>query len=203
MANKDTSVIAVSASEHEKFGCPYCGYRSGSTPIHGGGTYAWVCGECKKTSCVLADGVAKSRIGFGDVYPELQPHPRQGTPKHGRPDTRPDGGGEFFRSRGLGLDRTPGCFVCGGEEALRNNIAAFVQCKDAGERVVRMFLRGARLDYRERSPDRVQVKLGACNAHKANLEKLHALVTKDGVITSERIVEAGGPKAAAPVRKRK
>lgn len=116
----------------------------------------------------------------------LQPHPRRGIPKHGRPDKKPDGGGEFFRSRGIGLDLTPGCFVCGGEKVLRNNIAAFVQCKKSGKRVVALFSQGAWLDYRRHEPDRVQVKIGACVEHRPNLEKLDAL-TQDGIITTARI----------------
>ncbi|HLD06116.1 MAG TPA: hypothetical protein VJC16_01100, partial [Candidatus Nanoarchaeia archaeon] len=129
-------------------------------------------------------------IGFGDFYPDLQPHPRRGIPSHGQPDTRPEGGGELFRSRGISFDNTPGCFVCGGGPALHNNISAFVQCKAAGERVVALFRgKGARMDYREHEPDRVQVKIGACKGHVPHLQKLQALA-EDGVITSARIEEA-------------
>jgi hypothetical protein len=153
----------------------------------------WVCGseDCGERCCILAEGITKSPVGFGEeeFYPELQAHPRHGIPKHGNPDKKPDNGGEFFRSRGIGSDETPGCFVCGGKKGLYHNIAGFVQCKTAGERVVGMFLRGARLDYREYEPDRVQVKVGACGRHLRNLEKLHRL-TSDGVVTSARINEA-------------
>lgn len=191
MSSTAQAVIAVSVAELREFGCPHCGYRSGYTPISGGGTAAWICGsgECGKTSCVLADGATKSTIGFGDFYPELQPHPRKGTPSHGQPDKKPDGGGEFFRSRGIGLDTTPGCFVCEGSKCLRNNIAAYVQNKESGERVVALFSKGARLDYREYEPDHVQVKIGACDSHLPNLERLHSLVS-DGIITKERIAQS-------------
>lgn len=152
------------------------------------------CGECGQTCVVLAPGVTTSPIGLGRgsepaTYPELQDHPRRGTPAHGRPDQQPDEGGEFFRSRGVGLDQTPGCFICGGHDDLRNNIAAFVQCKEAGERIVAMFdacRGGARLDYREYEPDRVQVKIGACDTHLDQLRRLHD-ETQDGRITSERL----------------
>lgn len=185
------SVIAVSSAEFNEFGCPHCGYRSGYARVSIGGAAVFWCGsdECGKTFCLLGEGVTKSPFGFGDFYPELEPHPRQGIPSHGRPDTAPDGGGEFFRSRGIGTDVTPGCFVCGGNKGAYNNIAAFVQCKEAGERVVAMFPQGAWLDYRESEPDRVQVKIGACDAHLPNLGKLHEL-TKDGVITAAHISEA-------------
>jgi len=187
--NEPQTIVAISAADLQKFGCPYCGYRSGYSPISGHGAAAWDCGECGRTCCILGEGNTKSSIGFGSFYPELQDHPRHGIPKRGRADKQPDCGGEFFRSRGIGLDITPGCFVCGGDKRLLNNIAAFVQCKEAGVRVVNMFQQGARLDYRDFEPDRVQVKVGACNAHLPNLRRLDEL-TRDGVITSVHISEA-------------
>lgn len=185
--------IAVSADERSQFGCPFCGYRSGYVPVSSGGTAAVVCGECEQSFAVLADGVKRSAIGFGShgYRPRLISHPRKGIPGHGRPDKRPEGGGEFFASRGIGLDTTPGCFVCGGSTALRNNIAAFVQGKDAGERIARMLQQGVRVDFRTHEPDRVQVKIGACNQHRPNLERLHTLTHEhEGVITSEIIQTA-------------
>lgn len=204
MVTETQSVIAVSVAELREFGCPHCGYRSGYTPLSGGGAAVWTCGseECGKTCCALAEGVTTSPIGFGDLHPELQVHPRRGIPSHGRPDKRPDGEGEFFQSRGFGLEWNLLCFCCGARDkehrledpdqhgnGLLHNIAAFVQCKEAGERVVVMFSRGARLDYRDSEPDRVQVKIGACGTHLSNLQRLHEL-TKDGVITSTSINEA-------------
>ena len=196
MTTETKGVIAVSETSLREFGCPYCGYRSGHTPISGSGSSAWVCGSkgCGERCCVLADGLAKSRMAFGGKYPELQPHPRQGIPSHGEPDVRPGPTGEFFRSRGIGMDRCD-CFVCGRRDntssVFMRNIAAFVQCKEAGERVVAMFACGARLDYREFEPDYVQVKIGACEKHVENLEKLNELV-KDGIITTARVREATG-----------
>jgi len=180
---KTEKPIAVSGKELNKFGCPYCGYRSGYTPVRGGGSAIWTCGDsnCGKSCVFLSDGVTKSSIGLssgdGDevIYPELQVHPRRGIPSHGKPDKKPEGGGEFFWSRGIGTDHTPGCFVCGGKFGMHKNIAAFVQCKTAGERVVAMFKQGARIDYREHEPDRVQVKIGACATHITNLEYLNKL----------------------------
>lgn len=183
--------VAVLAEEVQKWGCPYCGYRSGYSPISGGGTSVVVCGECERSFAVLATGVTKSTIGSGEFYPELQEHPRKGTPAHGKSDKRPEGGGEFFYSRGIGLDSCT-CFICGTRDrdgkghTMLNNIAAFVQCKEAGERVVAMFQQGAWLDYREYEPDRVQVKIGACNQHLPNLKRLDQLC-KDGVIKPEMV----------------
>ena len=192
MAAEQSGPLAVSGSEVEQWGCPYCGYRSGYSWASGGGASIFVCGECEKGFVILAEGVTRSSFGFGDgFHPELSVHPRAGIPSHNSSDKRPEGGGEFFNSRGIGLDNCT-CFICGtrdrdgkGHVAL-NNIAAFVQCKEAGERVVAMFLRGARLDYREYEPDRVQVKIGACDRHKPNLKDLDKL-TSDGIITQDRI----------------
>jgi plastocyanin/ribosomal protein L37AE/L43A len=191
MSEVTSEVIAISITDHEKFGCPSCGYRSGYTPISRGGSALWICGDgrCRRSCCILADDVTSSTISIGGIRPRLVQHPRRDIPSHGRPDKQPEGGGEFFHSRGTGLDVTPGCFVCGGYESLCSNIAAFVQCKEAGERVVAMFSHGARIDYREYEPDRVQVKVGACAEHRHNLERLHSLVA-DGVLTSEKIAEA-------------
>lgn len=196
MGAGDKLVIAVSANDLCRFGCPYCGYRSGTTPIHVGGSSVWKCGSegCGNTSCVLSDGVTKSTLSFDGYYPSLQEHPRHGIPSHGNKDVRPGSGGEFFRSRGIGLDRVD-CFVCGTRDRDGNgrdhlhNIAAFVRCREAGERVVTMFACGAHLDYRDFEPDRVQVKVGACDFHLENLRKLNK-ITHDGIITPERVHEA-------------
>ncbi|MBI5045126.1 MAG: hypothetical protein HZC02_04315 [Candidatus Levybacteria bacterium] len=193
--------IAVAAEEAAKFGCPYCGYRSGSSFISGGGTTAWRCGDqnCGRVSALLADGVTVSAIGFGDYYPTLVAHPRLGTPSHGSPDERPENGGEFFSSRGIGLDGVP-CFICAtifrDEEMHRylHNIAAFVRTKAAGDRVVAMFKQGAVVDYREYEPDRVQVKIGACDTHKPNLELLDQLVRKNGHVITDDIVQRASAK---------
>ncbi len=189
--------IAVAANEYQKWGCPNCGYRSGYSPISGGGTAIVSCGECEVSFAVLADDVKKSAIGFGSFYPELQKHPREGIDSHGKPDKQPEGGGEFFWSRGIGLDSCT-CFVCGTRDRDRmghiylNNIAAFVQCKASGQRIIQMFdkvANGALLDYRVHEPDRIQVKIGACDAHLPNLQLLDKLCN-DGVITLDRVAAA-------------
>ncbi len=188
--------IAISINDLKLFGCPHCGYRSGYRSVSGQGSSVWRCGseECGKFCCVLAEGITKSTIRFGSHFPELQDHPRRGIPCHGNPDKKVGASGEFFRSRGIGVDECT-CFVCGindrdgyGHNYL-HNIAAFVQCKVAGERIIALFQQGARLDYREHSPDRVQVKIGACDSHLTNLQKLDKL-TQGGVISLGRIKEA-------------
>ncbi len=183
-------IIAVSYKSYQKFGCPHCGYQHCASSMSGGGASDCICPECSKTSVVLAEGLTTSSIGFGDppVFPVLEKHPREGIPSHGTPDMRPTSG-DFFNSRGIGLDWIPGCFVCGGKKDLHPNIAAFVKTKEAGERVVKLFTTGVFLDYRSQEPTWIQVKIGACEKHKPNLEALHAL-TKDGIITQEKVDEA-------------
>jgi hypothetical protein len=187
--NTTEGTIAVAASELAQWGCPYCGYRSGYTPISGGGAAVWSCGSCHQSCIILDDDLTVSPIGVGGEYPTLQDHPRRGTPSHGTPDTPPAEGGEFFRSRGIGLESRLSCFACGREEYMLHNIAAFVQTKESGERIVALFTAvngGARLDYRDHEPDRVQAKVGACDDHQSNLIALDKLC-RDGRITAERI----------------
>ena len=107
-----------------------------------------------------------------------------------------------FRSRGIGLDVTPGCFVCGtkirskaaaeiGNDYL-NNIAAFVENKSDGEKIVSWFEQGAFLDFREHEPNWIQVKIGACDKHLPNLEKLYKLTLTHEVIRECMIENAKG-----------
>ena len=207
------TAVAIATSELQQWGCPYCGYRSGSTPIQSAGTAVWRCGDCDRSCYVLAPGLTEASFGVnrsgtfvvtfgnrgGELSPpetgphaRLQPHPRAGIPSHGWADRCPISGGEYFRSRGIGSDRIATCFVCGCNisENYAANISAFVECKEAGERVVAMFAGRARLDFREREPDRVQVKVGACQKHQGNLDRLDGLVERKGVLTMIEIALA-------------
>ncbi len=113
--------------------------------------------------------------------------------------------GEIFIVRGIGLDFGGKDYVC------RANIAAFVESKEAGERVVEMFRRNtnctekakknmycfvdggdpAWLDYRYFEPNWIQVKVGACDEHKKCLENLYNLVLEnDNIITDDIIIKA-------------
>lgn len=89
------------------------------------------------------------------------------------------------KPRPIGSDTTPGCYCCGGDEGLYSNISLFVSSKPDGEAVTALFDRGARLDYRYFEPLWIQVKIGACEAHFHNLEKLHALVSESNVVDGE------------------
>ncbi len=198
------NVLAVSSSEVDKWGCPYCGFRSLFTNMSGNGASSCICGDsdCGEPFIILAEGVTKSPIGIGTgkkdvfVYPELVEHPRRGTPKHGTLDKHAKNGNEIFHSRGIGRDECK-CFVCGISKCNKkgnyylHNIAAFVQCKESGERIIKMFKKGARLDYRKFEPDRVQVKIGACDKHLSNLKFLEELTEKaDNTISEKMIAKA-------------
>lgn len=138
----------------------------------------------------------------------------------------PMGDAYRFGCRGNGLDMVPGCFVCGYESlslmdmalaqaaasqrgaqpakqamrrpnVLMNNIAAFVESKEAGEDIVRMFGKGARLDYRVYEPNRIQLKFGVCDLHLPALNAVRDLVdaardpeTKHARLTKEIIEKA-------------
>jgi hypothetical protein len=186
------------------FGCPHCGYRSHSHPIQQGPFTQAQCGECRKGFVVYCGNLPlgptwQDSDTWGGSPIVMERHPRTGTPSHGKPDKRPDdNGGEFFYPRGVGMDNSPGCFVCGGDEGMYPNVAAFVQCKEAGERVVALFARGARLDYRDFEPDRVQVKIGACKAHEAGLVYLARHVCKSIKAADVELAIAAATIPASP-----
>jgi len=179
MSDVKNEIIAVSASSFKHWGCINCGcdYCYG-TGVSGYGANPVKCGECETFFIILSDGITKSRMGLGEpaVYPLLKEHPRKNIPAHEyvRPDIRPeDGNGEYFQSRGVGYD-----------------LAGFVKCKKAGERIVLMFRDVLNkeprtwLDYRENEPTWIQVKIQKEDG--IDLDKLHSLL-EDGIITEEKI----------------
>ncbi len=101
-----------------------------------------------------------------------------------------------FNPRGIGLDVCPCCFVCmatkraEGKNNYLHNIAAFVESKPDGEKIVEWFTSLARLDYREREPNWIQLKVGACDLHLSNLKELERLTSKYGVIRQKDIEES-------------
>jgi len=190
-------IIAVSSSSFDQWGCIQCGSDSvyNSRGVSGVATVPAKCKECDTEFVLLSHGLTKSNLGFGHpaVYPKLHKHPRKGIKKHAyiRPDIRPEGGGEYFAPRGLN---------CG--------LAGFVKCKEAGERIVKMFSEialernnpndtlcficgknPAKLDYRKEAPDWIRVVIGYCPEGRKNIEILHEL-TSNGIITKEKIIQA-------------
>ena len=95
-----------------------------------------------------------------------------------------------FKSRGIGLDSCPGCFVCGGGRRMLNNISAFVKSTRDGRKIVSWFNDGAYLDYRPNEPSWLQVKIGACDKHLPNLEKLNKSNGCHGVLRAVDVTKA-------------
>jgi hypothetical protein len=187
MSGKSSPRPAYSVSDMQKWGCPACGYRSGTTPMSMGGAATWTCGDCSAGCIILNDGLKETPASWLNPTGVLTRHPREGTEAHGSPDKRPPEGGEFLHARPIGKDWVPACFVCGKPLELAPNIAAFVQCKEAGERVVKLFEGRARLDYREYEPDRIQVKIGVCEDHGDQLEELYKRSKVLGRIDKEHL----------------
>ncbi len=198
----EQTVIAVSASDHHLYGCPHCGYHSGYIIQSDHGTVGWRCTnkDCEKICCILVDGVKISSLNFRYLdgsyyYPNLQAHPRSDTPCYDNPDLRPETGGEFFHAASRFYFDVCPCFICGTKDrdgigrASLNAIIAKVQCVDAAHRIVKMVGRGARPVYRRSAPDKVQVRIAACDAHLPNLQKLYDSL-RDNIITIEQINEA-------------
>ena len=83
-----------------------------------------------------------------------------------------------FSSRGVGLDMVPCCFVCGktvrheGANGYLHNIAALIDKKGEAA-VLALFSMGARMDYYHGDENSPQIKIGACDKHKNNLQTLH------------------------------
>lgn len=186
-----SKMIAICYTDYNKYGCPYCGCNSSRIGhAYGRGTTPVTCRECEKDYIILADGVMESAFGFGTDkkdengktifdYPKLQVHPRKGTPWHPwvQPDPRPENGGEYWKSRGIGYD-----------------LSGFVKSKPAGERLLEMVKEvlgkedpDSWLDWREDEPEWIQFKF---QKEEFDLEKLDKMsVENDGILTKE-ILEA-------------
>lgn len=171
--------IAVSWSEFEKYGCVNCGCTFVHSNVSGGGASPVTCSECNEHFVILADGVTESPIKFGkeEYQPPFVEHPRKGQWPHDfvRPDIRPKGiDGEFWAPRCIGYD-----------------LSGFVKSKQAGERVVQMVREvigrepKSWLDYREREPLWIQVKIQGEDGF--DLKALHTACYEDGVITKDRL----------------
>jgi len=68
-----------------------------------------------------------------------------------------------------------------------NNLSAFVETKEEGERAVAMFTQGAKLDYRPQEPNWIQVKVGACDTHLENLVWLLDMIEESKGICAETV----------------
>jgi hypothetical protein len=100
---------------------------------------------------------------------------------------------ENYRLRPQGLNWIP-CYIChqGGKDKAQPDVAAFVESREAGERVVAMYeLFGlhAEIDFRPSEPNWIQVKVGACERHSPNLARLIELCS-DNKIDPSKIVKS-------------
>lgn len=105
--------------------------------------------------------------------------------------------GEFFYVKYTNLG--PGnCFVCGVRKShnargfLLHTLTAFAVDNESGDRVVAMFSKGVEC-FHGFGDEPKCVLVSACDEHLENLKKLVEL-TKDGIITNERVREAEGKK---------
>ena len=99
-----------------------------------------------------------------------------------------------FIPRGIGTNKID-CFACGkhAESGFQHDMSAFVKDRGEGARSVRMFESvdsSAVLDYRNGEPNYVQVKVGACDDHKLNLEKLMILANVNGRHIHPALIES-------------
>lgn len=194
--------MLVTSKSVAEFGCPHCGMDMGRDMCSPGSSVLTSCPVCKKGFSVVGEGTTETGFSGGPNIkkPVLQEHPRKGTPKHGMPDVKPDDGGEFFGSRGIGRELLPACYICPLDETcptterhhLLYNISGYVRSKEGGERIVAMFGHGAKLDYRDFEPWYIQLKVGTCEGHQPGLELLHRLTRENGIITDAMIAESRG-----------
>lgn len=107
-----------------------------------------------------------------------------------------------FTCRPEGLDRVPGCFVCGydflpthrrdvekDDRFMLRNVAAFVKSREDGDAIVKLFGKGAVLDYRDSEPHRIQLKFGVCDLHIPALTALRVLSIDAGYFIDEEMIQ--------------
>lgn len=88
MTETEHPVIAVSAEEVEKFGCPYCGHKPLKSCDSTGDTWDCQCLNCRREYFVLFNGVQQSSIPFNNKYTPVQPHPRKTLDDLDRPELK-------------------------------------------------------------------------------------------------------------------
>lgn len=177
MNSNINKVIAINYDDFLKYGCANCGcdvvlQKDG---IGGLGT----CEECGQKQMFFRES-KRSMVGFYDenhnlYFPEVEEHPRKGIPWHPYewPDPKPESGGEYWTSRGIGYD-----------------LSGFVKSKKAGERLLQMVKDVLNvekpkswLDWRPFEPRWIQFKF---QKEEFDLEKLDTMARKnDDVLTMD------------------
>lgn len=183
--------VTISVEEAEKHGCPYCNFRSHRFHVSMSGASMVSCAECERPFTVLFNGLRFSP--FTDKQ-EVAPHPLKENLARGTKDEPPEEG-EWFSSRGVGLDSIGSCVFCNQTvTGYQANISGFIKTKEAGERLLNWFenvdglrAKGVFLDYRKDYPDRIQFKIGSCKDHDESLQILDKWLSFSDIITKHFI----------------
>lgn len=178
---KPSFVLTILASDAEEYGCPHCGFLYGNVFISTGLLWDWFCRDCGKKTIIVQDIVISESLVSGL---QLVHHPRHGIKARESIEDQKPKDGEYFYSRGLGEDKSNGCFVCAGPENIYNNLSGFVICNESAQRIVKLFTAGAQVRLNKTDPVDVRVSIGACDNHLNNLRKLNDLISRKSVINS-------------------
>lgn len=181
--SENKNVIALLESDVAEYGCPKCGFLFGNVFVSARFFYDWACRECGAESVVVKDTAIDDKITL------LKPakHPREGIMARENLNDRKPKDGEYFYSRGIGTDKSKGCFVCAGPEDVYNNLSGFVVCIDSARRITNLFVNGAQIRVNKADPIDVRVSVGACDNHLNNLRKLNDTVSRKSIINSVSI----------------
>ena len=182
-------MLAINCEEAVKYGCPNCGCDSWIRDnTYRANQPSGKCKSCGVAYQIFAEGITESSVGFGTnrkdyngkqifEYPKLIPHPRRGIPQwhYEEPDIRPESGGEYWNSRGIGYD-----------------LSGFVKSKQAGERILLLVKEvlgkdepASWLDYRKNEPSWIQFKF---QKTEFDLKKLDDMTRSNGNIITKDIL---------------
>lgn len=184
-------MLAITNEEFNIYGCPNCGCDYAvSDRCYRGDQVSVNCKHCGLHFMIVADINTDITTSYSTgrynedgssimESPVLIKHPRitVGTKWKWEPkDERPEDGGEYWVSRGVGYD-----------------LAGFVKTKKAGERILDMVrevldkpVPASWLDYRPSEPTWIQFKF---QESEFDLDKLHSMTKDKGIVTKEILME--------------
>ncbi len=181
--------IAISQSDFNRFGCPKCGYLIPEV------FESWIpsttmpstCCECGAKFIILANGVNESSIGvkrYGETdfyYPQLSAHPRDGIPKHGKPDNPPSNGEYFASALSIAiLDNN----------VSRVNIFGCISCIPAGVRIVNMFKdAGIKITRSQFINNYESLDIYADAIYESDFDLLCLAIEDNGGVISKELIE--------------
>ncbi|MFA6860334.1 MAG: hypothetical protein WCR30_03000 [Clostridia bacterium] len=208
--NDQKFIIAVSKKDFSRHGCVNCNCEKVKKLSNDNGVKAVLveCYECGTKFVVLEDGfdcsVDKGFDAYGTLkfnnailknelaYPFKEDHPNR-NPKHSyvKADLKPEYGEYFYFN------------------AIRcNHLSAYVQSKEAGLRIIKMFeeqtqkkaekdkfcfvsgTKPAVMVLSNENPNLIELKIGYSEKYKVNIEILRNLTEKTKIITPEIISQA-------------